>query len=233
MLQVGIISAPRSVYYLGQSLDSFFASWSNLTPHVFKEPGCPAHFNQNRIVEYFNRETLGCVMNWLNAAAWMYENTWDDYIMMCEDDIQWQPDAAMTIAPQLLSWPSDAGYLSPYCALPNTPHTLGWSLSKTKGLGQLGALCTIFHRSTLKRLLDHSEMFLYYAAAHHKDGKPCCLDYPIGRVVEKHLGLKVYTHTPTLITHLGEVSTFDWSQHLTPQMIRARTPSSGRHPDNK
>lgn len=216
LLSVGIIAAPRSVMYLSQSLESYFHEWQ-ISPCVFAEPGTPSFMYECRVTRYDNTQRLGGVRNWLRAAKYLIANSDSPFIMICEDDILWTEGAADKIVGllnffvgkvDLLVKPpelSTVGLISPYCAKINEPEDRGWRHPRIRSTGFCGALCTIYPRRSLEDILQASDYLLEQAIG--KTGEVYLLDYAIGRTVQ-HLNKVFYTHKPTLVQHLGEVSTF-------------------------
>jgi hypothetical protein len=234
MLEIGIISAPRPVYYLGNSLDSYFHQWT-IKPHVFHEPNCPGYLNKSKVYVHENETTKGCVYNWLDSATWMLENTSQPFIMMCEDDILWIDGARKSIDTLLKVLTgqipntmvldklplSKIGFISPYCSDPNAPaktrgkRDTGWRPARYRSAGWCGALSLIFPRASLEKLVRNRERFIEYATwtpdslrRVNKFTGPVFLDYSIGKIMFHDEALKLITHYPSHVQHLGIVSTF-------------------------
>lgn len=225
MIDFGIISAPRPKAYIGESLTSFFETW-NVRPHVFLEPGCSSFLNETKVEKHFNENTLGCVRNWLNAARWMLDHTESIFVGMLEDDIEWRDDSYNKISNllKILSGKivnnvvqsnlplQKIGFISPYCSVINGPTKKGWQKpilygGRAKRKGLCGALCVIMPRNSLKLLLDHEDYFLE-RSSYNSGGRPRDLDYAISETFSE-LGLMALTHNPTLVTHIGEISTHE------------------------
>lgn len=249
MIDVGIITAPREVCYLGNSLDSYFSQWL-VKPHVFQEPDCPNYLNKSRVIVHQNKEKLGCVMNWITSAEWMLQNTTSKFVMMCEDDILWM-DGARTQIENILrvltgelvnpivqqNLPlSDIGFISGYCSIPNAPNKKekGWRQARYRSAGWCGALCLVFPRRSLQRLLSDKDRFIKHATWTPDSLRrvktytgPVFLDYAIGHVMFHCEGLKLITHAPTLIQHLGVISTFESNNKPKNLIHTARQPHLG------
>lgn len=230
MFDVGIITAPREPNYLGAMLDSYFSTWKT-KPHVFLEPGVNSYFNQKRVFEHHNERTLGCVANWWNAAKYMLTNTESPFVMMCEDDIEFREDAQHQITNLLKvltgeilnvhvqrNLPLDkVGYISPYCSL-LCVNGKDWHKPNLRKGGQCGALCMIFPRASLRRLIEAETHFNSKAKGLH-------LDYAIGDTLVKHLDLVALTHAPTLVLHIGDVSTTETNNKPANKLHDARQPA--------
>jgi hypothetical protein len=249
MIDVGIISAPRKVTYIGLSLDSYFSQWLT-KPHVFQEPDCPNYLNKSRVVVHENKETLGCVLNWIQAAEWMLANTTSKFVMMCEDDILWLEGArnkielvcrvltgelVNPIVQQNLPL-SDIGFISGYCAAPNAPSKKekGWRQARYRSAGWCGALCLVFPRRSLERLLADKDRFIHFATwtpdslrRVNKFTGPVFLDYAIGHIMFHCEKMKLMVHAPTLIQHMGMISTFESNNKPASLIHTSRQPYLG------
>lgn len=208
MLSVGIITAPRTPMYIGNSLTSYFEQ-SVIRPFVFAEPSTPSFLNEYRVDRHDNPEQLGCVKNWFNAAKSLLRNCDDPFIMICEDDILWRDgafDSLMNLLKCLtgeipVRWPlpSDIGFVSLYRAAPYADKASGWQPVKLRSCGWLGALCTVFHRSMLEQYVANEAQFYESSRGIH-------LDYAIGAIASS-MGKTILAHSPSFIQHLGDVST--------------------------
>lgn len=221
MLSVGIITAPRKQYYLGTSLESYFQQW-DIAPHVFAEPDTPKIFaHHKRVIWHQNSFQKGNVFNWIDSLKWMWENTYTTYIMMCEDDIEWRSGSGEELRSillngvvriedgDLLRFP-EIGFISPYCSEKNQ-----WELGERdvwtkprKSQFWMGALSICMHRDVVGAFLTHLNKFFFHANWHVADGKFLHLDYAIGQVIINQLHLPIVAHNPTLVLHIGDVSTY-------------------------
>jgi hypothetical protein len=216
MFTIGITTAPRGIVYIGQSLASYFDTWgaNSPTPHVFTEPDSPKYLNRDRVIEHHNISTLGCVQNWWQMATFLYEETDTPYVMTCEDDILWSVGAKERIESLLTTLVKGykllplekIGFISPYCAKYNAPKLKGWRPAAYLKSGWCGCLCMIFPRASLGKLLKDKQRFIEYASVPERG--PIHLDYAIGQILAFDEKMTIVTHAPTLITHLGECSTF-------------------------
>jgi len=237
MLSIGITTAPRGTVYIGQSLASYFDEWS-ITPFVFAEPKSPAYINRSRVIEIRPKDDtprFGCIGNWLRAIEHLYGSTNTPFIMTCEDDIDWSKgsgDKVRKLITVLLTNPLDElplekiGFISPYCSKTNAPKERGWRPPKFLKSGWCGALCMIFPRDSIKKLLSCKERFLELTIdPKFPDKGQVHLDFAIGRFFYEQQ-FTIITHSPTLITHLGEVSTFE--KHNDPSFsLTTRLPNLG------
>lgn len=238
LLSVGIIAAPRPICYLGPSLDSYFIHW-DVPPHIFAEPETATNFhNYSRVIWHQNtyRKTACC--NWADTLKWLWENTDSEYLMICEDDIEWRPDSSVELRSILMNGGvttedkdiydlSKVGFISPYCSERNQ-WELGardvWTTPR-KGRNWMGALTICMHRKIAERFLNHLSEFFYYAICRAKEPRYLHLDHAIGRVVVDVLKLPIITRNPTFVLHLGEYSTFECNNTSTTTHQTNRMPA--------
>jgi hypothetical protein len=181
---IGILVAPRPVPSVGKTLASIRASWDDVIPYCFAEPGCTKELDGEICKDVLRPSILddgtqykcspegrfGNFQNWLQSAAdlvqasvWA-ENSDNDAVMICEDDAQLTEGIREYIESCL--WPSeDCGVVSLYCP-PLTQYRSGSpGLVKTKIVHSgatltprsnlVGALALIFPRKVLAELINH------------------------------------------------------------------------------
>ena len=216
MLSTAVITAPGR-HYLSETLQSYRRYW-DVTPHIFSEPGVKqldyGHWHYNPV-------TLGAVRNWLSALKVMLNYSFE-YLMICEDDATWKqnvvgPSSAETLRCAMLSkHPFDVplkelGFISPYCSRINTfklrEASYSWHEPRMPTWGWCGALCILMPRHFAELVASRRKQFIEYASEKTKTGTPIHLDYAIGEMAKRN-SLKIITHTPSLIQHIGEESTF-------------------------
>lgn len=204
MLSINIITAPRNPCYLSLSLDSYFRHW-DIKPNIIAEPRVK-YFRYRRYCNVLaHDEHLGIVHNWLKAAEiGLLSN--EPFIMICEDDIEWRDQSSYKIRSLLLDELNDTvfGFISPYCSTRNSREYVrdDWHEARLNN-PWCGALCTIFRRSSLELLLKYRTEFIKLT---EYEGRHINLDTALGEFYKRR-DFPILTHTPTLILHLGEVST--------------------------
>jgi hypothetical protein len=211
MFTVGIISAPRKVNYISDSLDSYFREWG-VRPTVFEEPGVINYSNHSKVSRCRNPETKGCVKNWLDGLEILAREETPWY-MLCEDDIYWSPNSGQIVRAFVFSLNVKTNhFVSPYCSLINRPRGIGWGKPE-KMINWCGALCSIMSRPMVEHILTNKDKFLdasrdeYFSDAlkelvHHSNNLRH-LDTAIGTMCAPYA---CHTHAPTLILHLGKES---------------------------
>jgi len=227
MIAAGIITAPRpnGVNYITPMLESFLTEW-DIVPFVFAEPQTPPFLYKDRVFYQQNHEKLGIICNWLSAAKQMLVSTNKPWIMLCEDDIQFMQGCSREVRKLILNLDTKPGFISPYCSKHNSyilqkgnwhkpliPNDTSWC----------GACCLLFPREHLDLIVNtHEANFML--AAHGATSKPIHLDYAIGHVLT-FCKKDLLTHTPTLVDHIGEISTTEVNNK------EGQTPGDTRTPE--
>jgi hypothetical protein len=204
MIAVGIITAPRERPTLVRSVESFKAAGFQ-TAVVFAEPGSEAcvadgvHTEQNAIKR-------GNFRNYIHALRQLFDQTTFDWIMICEDDIQWARDAAAALTWDLAHWSKDdrVGAISLYC-----PIRVSKVLEKKYGLplvqgfyqlnlgrGTWGAQCQVYHRSWAALIL-HSSLLNAYLQDPRWDKN---VDHLVAQVLASK-GREIMYRIPCLVDH--------------------------------
>lgn len=196
LLDVGIITAPRTPHYLGESLDSFFGQFQ-IKPFVFCEPSTKSFHNQAKTICCYNATCCGYSRNWFNGLESIVMTRNSDWIMMCEDDILWYPHAGNILEELIFSGP-EPGLYSLYCSQYNANEAGLWKFTEMQDRrgGLCGALALVLHRNVATKLLNGQQIFW----TESEDGK--YLDYGIAETV-KQIGYRRFIHTPTLVHHMG------------------------------
>lgn len=184
-------TCPRPVPYIGETLDSYFDFFPDKPPpFVFEEPDTVAYLNRTKVFRIVGTEKLGCVRHWLAVVTYLVSETFADVYMVCEDDIEFLKRPIL---------PEFTGYASAYCSKPNRPVSLdsGWGEPYIGKYGLCGACCLFIKRNALEFIVDNDEEFLLHSGGKH-------LDYAIGLLLQKY---ENKIHYPSLIKHIGEIST--------------------------
>ena len=196
-----IITAPRKVVTIDRSLETFFGQPGSGIPWVFAEPGSYNFYYHNNVKLIKNHSRRGCFNNWWYAAQYILHHTRSDYVLMCEDDVNWSRGALATMLDNmnqtkvLSGWTSNANV---------TPDALGWAPMNNLNLfGLCGSLALLFPRKILADVLYHRQM---------TKQNQIHLDTIMGFALSD-LKIPIYNHHPSLVTHFGaNNSTFDLSK---------------------
>lgn len=231
---VGIITAPRpdSLNYISNSLDSYFREW-DIQPLVFAEPGMHGFKHQSRCKIFPGTTRLGIVRNWIRAAKDLLTGCPDsDWLMICEDDIEWCVGSARLVRAFILDqeYPENLGFVSAYTCVENAMrdfrsgewhypyftggHTHHWC----------GACALIFPREPLTKLVfEWEDEFLENCKLMAHD-EPVHLDCGIAVTLASH-HYDLRCHSPSLVDHKGEISTNEGNNVPDKQTVGARTPA--------
>lgn len=186
---------------------------------MFAEPGSSPTGDR---VRFDNPERLGIWHNWLRAARWALDQT-SDYIMTVQDDTDFHPESRLLI--ESTQWPEDAGYISLYTPKHyqqwknGTPRQTGFYSVKTQSMW--GAMALVFTPSVLERIVTHPRAINWNGikpknrafqakVMENRKREPWRIqnsDFIIARIIQKHLGLKLYYYNPSPCTHTSMYST--------------------------
>lgn len=163
MIEIGIITAPRAVPTITQSIQSLRDAGFIHPIEIFAEPGseapvcdgCNMHVNPTR---------KGNFKNWVACLTWLAMQGHNEWCMVCEDDIQWARGAWADLEHDLKTWKHNgrAGAISLYFPIRmskvlenryGAPLVQGW-YGLNLGRSTWGAQCMVFHREWAAKLLN-------------------------------------------------------------------------------
>jgi hypothetical protein len=189
---VAVTTAPRAVGYLEATLDS-------LTKAGFQS------------VEVVEDDGGGINATYKRAMRLALESQADS-ILICQDDIEVARGLANWLT--TLEWPANnVGCLSLYCAQPYRQDDVGWwefPLQPTRIMRQpwakvYGALAMLWPRESAERFVTDKPPFDGRSKVDQLIGK-WCMDS----------GRSLWVHSPSLVEHIGAVSTCGGHNTLTP-----------------
>lgn len=206
---VGVITAPRPIYTLPETLSSLHAAgWEG--PAVFAELGAITSVvdrDSGKTIEYpylevHRDEAPGCYRNWRFALRCILNGLktlpggFDppDFILLCEDDIRVAKGTKEYLEKHR---PPRDGILSLYAAAPNHSEKVGWNRLFNLPRGVYGALAIMMTPAIAEKFL---------AAAPHPEWAHMT-DLAIGLFCRDNK-IPFYCHSPSLAQHFGHVSTF-------------------------
>jgi hypothetical protein len=197
LIAVGVITAPRPVCTLPQTVSELRRGGFTRPVHVFAEPGSPVP-NDAGLVVRRNPTRLGLWGNWREAARRLLADTDAPFLLICEDDVRFAPCAALGLQHAIATLPHDTwGYASLYTPRHNLPDwhgRSGWQ-EVMVGVGTWGALAWCFTRPSLRAVLE-SRAVRSHAAHNGTDA--------VVSLAVKELRRKCYFHVPSLGDHTGE-----------------------------
>jgi len=224
---VGVISAPRGIETVQQTVDSIRGALLNVPVMVFREPceyfdvtGCqairrPGTISQTKMPSS-PQGVFGNFGNWIQSARdiLLYDEGKMSAIMMCEDDILITPAIRDLLESHL--WPaSDCGVISLYSP------GLSQYRSNMNGLvrtavkykdpmtsvgNMVGALALVFHPDVLRALVTHPSIETWKGShyqnkqAHLDPWERKAVDTWIGRTLLA-LGYSIWHFSPSLVKH--------------------------------
>lgn len=199
-ITVAIITAPRRINTIDRSLASFFEQKSGIIPYVFAEPGSEKFYHKHQVKLRVNPVRRGCFYNWWYAALHILQRTRSDYVLMCEDDVQWSRYGYQT----LINGTSKKIVRTAWT--PNVNATLnveGWHpTANLDRYGLCGSLALLIPRKILGDIVSNRNMTKVNRIH---------LDTDIGFALQD-LRIPIFSHHPSLVTHIGAYnSTFDLS----------------------
>jgi hypothetical protein len=204
VIEIGIITAPRVKPTITKSIDTLRKAGFGQEITIFAEPGSDipvcdgCHIVQHKTVR-------GNFRNWVFALQALAATT-AEWIMICEDDIQWSRDAMKALEHDLARFvtQSSAGALSLYCPIRmskvlekkyGTPLVQGW-YGLNLGRSTWGAQCLVFHRTWAMSLLTDRVLKSYLDDPHwHKN-----VDALIADVIARS-GREIMYRIPCLVDH--------------------------------
>jgi len=168
-IALGVITAPRAVPTITQSIESLRVAGYQGRIDIFAEPGAElpvcdgCHITRNTL-------RLGNFRNWVSALQALAA-TDSEWIVLCEDDIAWAHDAYSTLLHDLSTWQENmrTGALSLYCPIRmskvlekryGTPLVQGW-YGVNLGRSTWGAQCLVFRKTWAESLLKDKVLDAY------------------------------------------------------------------------
>lgn len=194
-ISIGIISSPRENPTLERTINSLRSSgFGREQIFLFLEPDAPMYHGDN-IIPLRNTEKLGAFGNYKDALRWMGDNAPTDLILMCEDDVEFVPDARTYLNYGLKNISlEDLGYMSLYTPVHNakliSDPVRGWNEANLYH-ESWGALAYLIPKDALYRI---------------QEMEGSCADRDFTVWLNKK-GLKTYHHIPSLSKHIGDTST--------------------------
>ena len=200
-LAIAMQVAPRRVVTVGDTLASLRGAGFSEAVHVFAEPGAQVP-SDAAIHLHENAENQGAFRNWRQAASFLLTATAADWLLICQDDVQFAQRARRVLDQFLQSAPV-AGFVSLYTSRAMVPAhvrtetklTRGWCEATLHNNGFIGAQALCFPRESLHRLLEHDRF-----RRHNSHRK---IDVIVARVLQESLHLPLWVHVPSLADHSG------------------------------
>lgn len=206
LVAVGVVTAPRPVATLPQTLAELRRAGFPQPVRLFAEPDAPVPDAPGLIV-HRNAARLGIWGNWSSAARRVLADTDAPFVLLCEDDVRFARCAAPALQHAIDTLPREGwGYASLYTARHNLPFaggSAGWR-ELPVGPGTWGALAWCFTRAGLAAILD-APAVRFHALS---DGTDMVVS-----VAAKELGRRCYFHVPSLGDHTGGDNSTEGHRH--------------------
>ncbi len=196
-LAIAMTAAPRPRPRVERSVAQLRQAGFAETIHLFAEPATVVA-SAAGVVPHVNARRLGVWLNWRSAAGVMLQTTSAPWILLCQDDIDVAPCAALALRHAMATLPKDTwGYASLYTSRGNVAGQKarpGWQ-ALDLGRAAVGAQGYCFTRESLAAVLSYDRVLRYR------------LNHGIDAVVSQALqemGRNCYFHLPSLCAHTGE-----------------------------
>ena len=194
---VGLLTAPRRRPVIRQTLDSLRRSGFDRI-HVFAEPGSVVPPADPDVTVTVHERRLGNFLNFYSSLSVMLaENPSADAIAVFQDDIQLADGLRQWCDAQF--WPLDAGVVSLFTPRLHSGKTIGWSVLISGRERVCGAQALVFRRDALQRFLSDPQVMLRLQTRDQHD------DAVVAAWVARE-GTGIAYHTPSLVQHVGDVS---------------------------
>lgn len=173
MIAIGIITAPRILPTIADSIRSFRNAGFRDDVQVYAEPGSDVVV-QDKVHYHWNEQKKGNFHNWVHALECLLSSG-ENWIMVCEDDISWAVGAADILEHDLRMFDvgGNAGALSLYCPIRMSKvlerdYANGGSLrhgwyGARMGRSTWGAQCLVFSKYWAHQLLADKVMQAFLA----------------------------------------------------------------------
>lgn len=197
---VGITTAPRRQPTLERCLRSLQAcGWDQL--HLFIDGDVSVAEEFSAASRTTRQPAAGAWRNfYLSLSELLRRSPTATALMMVQDDALWPTHLPVRDYLEQIRWPDDGRFvISPYCCADYTEEKSGWH--EFRDTWAYGAVALIFSRSAAEEFLADPIVV-----------ERCCHDYQAGidTVIgewAKRRGIRVIFPTPSLVQHIGEVST--------------------------
>lgn len=198
LFAIGMLTAPRPVSTVMNSLSELRKAGFGQQVHLFAEPGSDLQNLSSGVSLFTNTHLRGVWGNWRNAATRLLELSDAPWLLICEDDLRLRCDSACALQAVIDTMPHhDWGYASLYTPWHNIVGQRvrrGWQ-DLDVGSNAWGALAYCFSRESLQAVLATTPAAIE---------QPAFLDTDI--LISqacKRIRRKLYFHLPSLCEHAG------------------------------
>jgi glycosyltransferase involved in cell wall biosynthesis len=196
-LEIGVLTAPRGVPMLEATLRSLHnAGFERL--HIFAEPGSPIPKEAGGHAVEIGRVRLGNFVNFYNALATLYrKNDRAAGVVIFQDDIE--------VAAGLKQWceaelfPLGCGLVSLFTPRAHSDLRPGWRILSPGAARIWGGQALAFRRDLLEQFLSDPQVI-------REVNERKTSDDAVAAGWAKRRGLGIAFHSPSLVQHVGRVS---------------------------
>jgi glycosyltransferase involved in cell wall biosynthesis len=194
---VGLMTAPRGRPTIERSLASLQeAGFDSI--QVFAEPGSPIPASCDSKSVTMHPRRLGTLLNFYSSADWLLQKyPRAQAIAIFQDDIEVASGLKRWCDEEF--WPLDAGIVSLFTPRLHSDRTSGWRLVSPGYQRVCGAQAMVFRREALQTFLADPLVINRLAARRHNNDAVIA-----GWVARQRLSIAY--HTPSLVQHVGHVS---------------------------
>lgn len=208
---VGVTTTARRVPTLGSCLYSLAAAgWKS--PRLFIDGDVQLPKEAGPLLQTIRRPGMGALANYYHSLAELVDTTEATFLMMVQDDAWWPTHLPVREYLEQIHWPlSEPFVVSAYCCTNDTAPKSGWR--QYDDVWRNGAVAMIFSRSAAAAFIADNIVSRY--------GKTQCagIDSIIGEWSLRNQ-IPIYVPTPSLVQHIGDVSTL-WKSSRAVGLRRA------------
>ena len=197
---VGVTTAPRRLPTLQRCLQSLQScGWEEV--HLFVDGQVVIPDTFENLSATIHNPPAGAWRNYyLTVVELLRRYPHADAIMVVQDDALWPAHSPVREYLEAIHWPVEGRFIiSPYCCKDYTAETPGWHVFDETWL--YGAVAFIFSRQSAEDFI--ADPMVIERCRHDKAGG---IDEVIGRWAQQR-GIDVFFTTPSLVQHIGDVST--------------------------
>ncbi|MBI3865255.1 MAG: glycosyltransferase family 4 protein [Planctomycetia bacterium] len=194
---VGLLTAPRRKPVIRQTLESLRLSGFDQI-HIFAEPQSELPAADPNLTITVHERRLGNFLNFYSSLTRLLtENPSTDAFAVFQDDIQLARGLRQWCDEQF--WPLQAAVVSLFTPRLHSDRTVGWRLLSPGSQRVCGAQSLVFRRDALQRFLTDPQVIV---SLQHRDQN----DDAVVAAWAAREGTGIAYHTPSLVQHVGEVS---------------------------
>jgi hypothetical protein len=204
MFGIAIITAPRKINYLPNSVAALRAAGFNEKIFICAEPLSPIQPFEN-VQSLIHHQTLGRADNWLFALNLLLKNTKDDWLIVAEDDICCKINTKVILERFIQKIDYPIGYISCFTSESYfikeiySGQKKNW-IEFNPGMRAYGNQFYVMQRQSAQLLLDESKNYFKEFPEYKKEKRG--VDFIVSTFFEKK-GLPCFYPIPNLVDHMA------------------------------